>query len=427
MRVSKSRKKQGGYEFGGPVGTVIWTVFLPVVVYYLYFCVRFNGGALLPSDSIIYAPFGGFWESIVPTGRAVLIYTVWIVFQALMQALLPGNKVKGRPLADGSRLTYKMNGFASFILTFLALVIALWAGWINFDIVYDNFGALISTVTIFSFAFSLFLYFYGYRSGQVDRVTGNFIHDFFMGVSLNPRVPPVRGFDLKFFCEARPGLIGWVVINFSLMGVQYMRHGTVTLAMILVCAFQFIYIADYFWNEPAILTTTDIMHDKFGFMLVFGDLVWVPFTYVVQAMYLVDHTHSLPVWGAVLIVLLNFAGYYIFRAVNIQKHRFRTDPRRPIWGEKPEYIKTKQGNLLLLSGFWGWSRHFNFVGDIMMAAAWSLPCLFDSVVPYFYPIYFAILLIHRERRDNKRCALKYGRDWDKYVKRVRWRIIPWIY
>ena len=45
------------------------------------------------------------------------------------------------------------------------------------------------------------------------------------------------------------------------------------------------------------------------------------------------------------------------------------------------------GGKLLVSGFWGWSRHFNYVGDILMALSWSLPCAFGSVVPYFYPIY----------------------------------------
>lgn len=37
----------------------------------------------------------------------------------------------------------------------------------------------------------------------------------------------------------------------------------------------------------------DIIHDGFGFMLAFGDLVWVPFTYSLQAFYLVNHPHDL--------------------------------------------------------------------------------------------------------------------------------------
>ena len=198
--------------------------------------------------------------------------------------------------------------------------------------------------------------------------------------------------------------------------------------MILVCVFQWAYVIDYYVNEPAILTTMDIKHENFGFMLAFGDLVWVPMTYSLQAYYLIDHMHDLPAIAAVGIVGMNLAGLYIFRAVNNQKNRFRRAPEGAvIWGKPAEYLQTKRGSKLLLSGFWGLSRHFNYVGDILMALAWSLPCGFDAPVPYFYPIYFAILLIHRERRDHHFCRHKYGEDWDRYCERVRWRIIPYVY
>lgn len=38
---------------------------------------------------------------------------------------------------------------------------------------------------------------------------GYIFYDFFMGRELNPRI---KNFDIKFFCEMRPGLIGWVSI-----------------------------------------------------------------------------------------------------------------------------------------------------------------------------------------------------------------------
>ena len=46
---------------------------------------------------------------------------------------------------------------------------------------------------------------------------------------------------------------------------------------------------------------------------------------------------------------------------------------------------------------------------------------------YFFMIYFAILLVHRERRDEEKCRRKYGKDWDRYVELVPWRIIPYVY
>lgn len=56
-----------------------------------------------------------------------------------------------------------------------------------------------------------------------------------------------------------------------------------------VCLFHLIYVMDGLWYEPAILTTMDITTDGFGFMLAFGDIAWVPFTYSLQARYLADN------------------------------------------------------------------------------------------------------------------------------------------
>ena len=37
-------------------------------------------------------------------------------------------------------------------------------------------------------------------------------------------------------------------------------------------------------------------------------------------------------------------------------------------------------------------------------------------VAYFYPIYFAVLLIHRASRDDHFCSLKYGDDWQAHAQ-----------
>jgi len=192
-------------------------------------------------------------------------------------------------------------------------------------------------------------------------------------------------------------------------------------------AFQFFYIADYYFHEEAILSTWDIKHENFGWLLCWGDLVWVPFTYTLQAFYLVHHPHELPAWGTAAIIALNMTGYAIFRGANIQKHKFRKDPTHPIFGKKPDYIQTARGTPLLVSGWWGISRHMNYLGDLLMALAWCLPALFEHPLPYLYLVYFLILLVHRERRDSAMCLAKYGKDWERYCERVRWRMIPGVY
>lgn len=49
----------------------------------------------------------------------------------------------------------------------------------------------------------------------------------------------------------------------------------------------------------------DITHDGFGFMLAFGDLAWVPFTYSLQAQFLLYHPQPLGLPMAAVICLIN--------------------------------------------------------------------------------------------------------------------------
>jgi Delta14-sterol reductase len=49
------------------------------------------------------------------------------------------------------------------------------------------------------------------------------------------------------------------------------------------------------------------------------------------------------------------------------------------------------------------------------------------IYTYFYIVYFGVLLVHRQIRDDEKCRRKYGKDWEKYVKLVPSRIIPYIY
>nr|XP_020020518.1 delta(14)-sterol reductase isoform X3 [Castor canadensis] len=254
-------------------------------------------------------------------------------------------------------------------------------------------------------------------------INGNPIYDFFLGRELNPRI---CSFDFKYFCELRPGLIGWVLINLALLVQEAEQRGSPSLAMWLVNGFQLLYVGDALWNEEAILTTMDITHDGFGFMLAFGDLAWVPFTYSLQAQFLLYHPQPLGLPMALVICFINAAGYYIFRRANNQKNTFRKNPSDPSVAGL-ETIPTATGRQLLVSGWWGMVRHPNYLGDLIMALAWSLPCGVSHLLPYFYILYFTMLLVHREARDEQQCLQKYGRAWHEYCRRVPYRILPYLY
>jgi protein-S-isoprenylcysteine O-methyltransferase Ste14 len=376
-------------------------------------------------DAELVWPDGAFWSHVEPPTLATVgFYLAWIAFQALLAALLPGRITEGAPLPDGRRLDYRLNGLAALVLTVALAAVCVGLGWVPASLLYDQFGALVTTTNLVVLLGCVWLLVVGRRQANAGERQLNWLEAYTLGACRNPRI---RGFDLKFFCESRPSMILWVLIDLSLAGAQYAQHGTVSNAMILVVFFQILYVADYFWFEDAILTTWDMKHENFGFMLGWGCLVWIPFAYSLQPLYLVAHPEPLPWWGVAGILLLNLAGFLIFRQSNLQKHRFSSDPMEPIWGEKPEFIQTEQGRLLLTSGWWGIARHSNYLGDWLMGLAWSLNCGFGRLLPYFYPIYFAILLIHREWRDSRHCAAKYGNDWTRYTRKVRWRIIPGLY
>jgi protein-S-isoprenylcysteine O-methyltransferase Ste14 len=393
---------------------------LPLFTCYAWICLtRFGGALALPTS-------GAEWRALAaavpaPSGVAVALYGAWLLWQVALSLALPGRIAVGPPLADGSRLPYRTNGWLSFWATAGGVAVAVALGWIPPTVLYDELGPLLTTVNLVAFVLGLLLYLRGRASGAAR---GHPVRDYFMGTSLNPRV---GGLDLKFFCAGRPGLTLWMLIDLSMAAKQHELHGTVTTPMILVNAFQILYIADYFFHEEAILTTWDMRHEKFGWMLCWGDLVWVPFVYSLQAQYLVHHPHELSTPATVGIVALNLAGYAVFRAANLQKHRFRLDPRRPIWGRRPRHIATARGPLLLASGWWGIVRHPNYLGDLAMGLAWCLPTGFRHPLPYFYAVYLAVLLVHRERRDHAACRRNYGRDWEAYCRQVRWRLLPGVY
>ncbi len=105
-----------------------------------------------------------------------------------------------------------------------------------------------------------------------------------------------------------------------------------------------------------------------------------------------------------------------------------------IWGKRPHttvahYVTAKgeaKTNLLLTSGWWGISRHFHYIPEILGAFFWTVPTLFLNFSPYFYVVFLTCLLMERAFRDDQRCANKYGSDWDVYCEKVPYKIIPYV-
>lgn len=428
-------------EFGGSIGAFAIIFLLPLVIYALYY---------LCNKDVCYTftlPWSYDWTGVlnklpksfndIYSSDALYMYLLWMGFHVVCEKILPGEVVEGVILENGRRLKYTMSGHLQFWLTIIVMghgiptFVSTADGVYNIsrfnpfrlDRIYDNYIQLITVSIIGSAILSIYLYTSSFLPNRLlakGGNTGNVIYDFFIGRELNPRIGSL---DLKEFCELRPGLIGWMTINLGMAIKQAMNNGSVSLSMALTTLFQGYYVWDALYQEKAILTTMDITTDGFGYMLAFGDLSWVPFVYSLQARYLVDHDPNLKLWQIIIISIVHFAGMYIFRSANSEKDAFRRDPNSM---PNATYLQTKRGTRLLTSGWWGAARKINYTGDWIVTLSWCLLCGFDSPIPYFQAIYFAILLIHRADRDDHMCHQKYGDDWLEYKKRVPYMFIPYI-
>lgn len=66
-----------------------------------------------------------------------------------------------------------------------------------------------------------------------------------------------------------------------------------------------------------------------------------------------------------LVLGIKLLGLYIFRGANSQKDAFRRDPTGPESAHL-RTLKTERGTQLIVSGWWGVSRHINYFGDWIM-------------------------------------------------------------
>jgi Delta14-sterol reductase len=333
----------------------------------------------------------------------------------------------------------------------------------------DNYLQILTANLVIAYSLATFVYVRSFavkpgnkefRELAAGGVSGNMLYDWFKGRELNPRlqIPFIGDMDIKEFMEIRPGMLGWAIFNFANIAKQYRTYGYVTDSIVFITVTQLLYVADAWYNEPAILTTIDITTDGFGFMLSYGDLAWLPFVYSIQTRYLSVHPVTLGWVGLSLVMSVLLVGYSIFRAANSEKNTFRSNPNDPSIAHL-KYIETKTGSRLLISGWWGVARHINYTADWLQALPYSLPTgiagytilsagsgiegairMADGreVVPgaakgwgmlitYFYVLYFAVLLIHRDGRDDEKCHRKYGDDWVKYKSIVKYRMIPGVY
>ncbi len=85
----------------------------------------------------------------------------------------------------------------------------------------------------------------------------------------------------------------WGVFLVSCLFKQYELYGEISESLLVNVGIQLVYIAKFFWWESGYLSTMDIMHDRAGFYLCWGCLVFLPCVYTSHSLFLVRNPADL--------------------------------------------------------------------------------------------------------------------------------------
>ncbi|XP_059156341.1 uncharacterized protein LOC131941239 [Physella acuta] len=416
---------------------------VPNVVVLMWYTVMHCGGsynrmlAVFTDRSLLHG-LGVMWSrTSYPSAPIVWILVAYGIYALAMMKVLPGKYVTGPVTPKGNVPVYKDNGFTYFVLTialFWLLTLLLHPFGISPSILYDKFDEVLFALNAFSPIFCVFLYLKGkFAPSSTDSgSSGNVIFDYYWGMELYPRV---FGFDIKVFTNCRFGMMSWALMVCVHAVKSYELHGFVD-SMFVSAVLQLLYITKFFWWESGYLRTIDIMVDRAGFYICWGCLVFLPGFYAAVTSYLVSHPVNLGPGVAAGILFSGAASIYINYAADAQKQKARgANGNCTIWGRRAEIVHARyrlengdvKENILLASGWWGLSRHFHYIPEILLAFFWSVPALFDHLLPYTYVIYLTVLLIQRSYRDEIKCGLKYGDFWHQYCRKVPHKIVPFIF
>ena len=325
------------------------------------------------------------------------VYGGFIAFLFVLTKYLPGLEVQGQPLpGSGKRRTYKLNGMALFVAVHMLIFVGGWVFRLSLTPLLAHFWSLLIAANLVTIVWLVLMNRASRiklaarlgkrRDGDGDKGESA-LSRWWYGFELNPSF---LGVDLKVFAY-QPSLLGLGVLNLAFAWAQFEQLGLLTPQMLAYQVFWWAYLFTHYWLEDNVLSMWDVIAERFGFMLAWGDLVVVPFFYSIAGWWLLANPEPMPLWQVAAITGLFGLGLWIFREANVQKNRFKRDPSTTIWGKPAKLL----GDRLLISGWWGIGRKINYTGEIMVYTAFALCAGFDSVFPYLLPLWLFSLLVHR--------------------------------
>lgn len=328
----------------------------------------------------------------------------------VLHLALPARTVDGyvRDPATSRPLRYRLNGLPVFIAVIALYCFAAHRGFVAWDLFWIHRWQAAAGACVLGLVFTLAVVLPAAPRGSLGA-------DLYLGRVDNPQWLGGR-VDAKMFLY----LAGAVMLELNVL--SFAAHHVLahpadpSRGLLLYAAMFTFFLVEYLTFEEVHLYTYDFFAERVGFKLGWGCLVFYPFFYCVGSWATAARAnpHTSPVVLAIALICF-FGGWMLSRGANLQKFYFKIS-------------RTRRDKELLSTGFWGLSRHINYLGEILMAVGLTLALGWPlAILPWLYPLYYVALLLPRQRSDDLRCAAKYGALWQEYCRRVPYRIIPWIY
>ena len=349
-------------------------------------------------------------------------FAPWTIYALVvgLQMILPARHVDGYVRdAAGKPLHYRLNGLLVFAVVVGAYELAGSYGYIDRAFLWDHRFASLAGACTLGLVFTAAIVLTAPSTGK------SLVADLFLGRRPNPQAG--HGFvDAKMSLY----LIGAVMLALNILSFAAHQHRAfepsdgVTLYAVLFLFF----VTEYLFFERVHLYTYDFFAERVGFKLGWGCITFYPYFYCIGLWSEADKpSPNAPLALEVAAAVVFAAGWMTSRGANLQKFRFKIAPTARTFGIRPEVVANGE-HALLCSGFWGVSRHINYLGEILMAIGLTLALGRPlDPWPWLYPLYYVGLLFPRQADDDRRCAAKYGNLWTEYCQRVPYRIIPGIY
>ncbi|HKJ84807.1 MAG TPA: DUF1295 domain-containing protein [Spirochaetia bacterium] len=358
------------------------------------------------------------------TNHLIGFFSSWIVYAIVLglHLLVPARERDGyvNDPATGRPYEYRING-----LPVMLLMVGLWYaagswGIVPFDWLYvHRWSGLAGAITL-GIGASIALV------AGAEPVRRSVLADFFLGRRFSPQFLGGRVDAKMFLYLVGATMLALNVLSFASYHLSaYGQSSSVTL----YTALFFWFLVDYMTFEHVHLYTYDLVAERVGFKLVFGCLAFYPYFYLVGLWAVADRPPA-DVSGLFLVVsaIVFATGWILARGANMQKYVFKRDPSRPFLGVIVPEVIADDERRVLCSGFWGLSRHINYLGEVLMASGLTLALGYPgAILAWLYPLYYIVLLSTRQADDDQRCREKYGELWEEYEKRVPWRIIPGVF